>query len=68
MEKRISIITTIFYLLLTVYAVGGTVYVLQDFPHTPREVVSVALTLFAVLTITVFSGLFLLDRFKVENT
>ena len=68
MEKRIGIITTIFYALLTLYAVGGTVYVLQDFPHSPQEIVSVALTMFAVLTITVFSGLFLLDRYRISKT
>jgi drug/metabolite transporter (DMT)-like permease len=68
MEKRIGIITTAFYALLTLYAVAGTVYVLQDFPHSPQEIVSVALTMFAVLTITVFSGLFLLDRYRVTKT
>jgi|GEM_PF-4564065 len=68
MEKRIGIITTIFYTLLTLYAVGGTVYVLQDFPHSAQEIVSVALTMFAVLTITVFSGLFLLDRYRVSKS
>lgn len=68
MDKKISIITTIFYSLLTLYAVGGTIYVLQQFPHSPQEIISVALTMFAVLTITVFSGLFLIDRMRVNKS
>ncbi len=67
MEKKIGLFTTIFYSILTLYAVGGTVYVLQQFPHSPQEIISVALTMFVVLTITVFSGLFLLDRFRVSK-
>lgn len=67
MEKRISLITTIFYSLLTLYAGGATVYVLQQFPHSPQEIISIALTVFAVLTITVFSGLFLIDRLRASR-
>ncbi len=67
MEKKIGLITTIFYSLITLYAVGGAVYVLRQFPHSPQEILSVALTMFAVLVITVFSGLFLLDRFRVTE-
>ncbi len=67
MEKKIGLITTIFYTIITLYAVGGTVYVLQQFPHSPQEIISVALTMFAVLVITVFSGLFLLDRYRLGS-
>lgn len=68
MEKKIGFITTVFYILITVYAVGGAVYVLQQFPHSPQEIISLSLTMFAVLVITVFSGLFLLDRFRASET
>lgn len=68
MEKKIGFITTVFFSLISLYAVIGTVYVLQQFPHSPQEIISVGLTMFAVLVITVFSGLVLLDRYRMSNS